>query len=121
MIKQIPDLPDNVIGFEYIGEVTGDDYRQVLEPVVAAATADDHKARMLVVLGADFEGFKGHAMVEDARVGRGNWSAWERIALVTDKRSIIDAMHLLGWMVPGQVKVFPTDSRKEAATWVSES
>ena len=51
----------------------------------------------------------------------GDWSAWKRIALVTDKRSIIDTMHLFGWMVPGESKVFPADSVKEAAIRASES
>lgn len=121
MIKQIPDLPDNVMGFAYVGKVSGDDYKQDFEPVVNAAAGDGHKVRIVVMLGPDFDGFEGRAMLEDARVGMGDWSAWERIALVTDKRSIIDAMHLFGWMVPGELKVFPADSVKEAATWASES
>ena len=121
MIKQIPDLPDNVLGFAYVGEVTGDDYKQDFEPVVNAAAVDGHKVRIVVTLGPDFDGFKAGAMVEDGRVGMGNWSAWERIALVTDKRSIVDTMHLFGWMVPGKLKVFPADSLTEAATWASEA
>lgn len=121
MIKPIPDLPANVIGCEFVGEVTTDDYRTALEPALAAATADGHKVRALVVLGPEFKGFKGGAMLEDTKVGLHNWSAWERIAIVTDRGSITEAIRFLGWMVPGEVKVFPASDQEAATTWASDS
>lgn len=121
MIKQIPDLPANVIGFEFIGEVTTDDYRTTLEPMLDASRSDGRKIRAVAVLGSAFEGWKGGAMVEDAKMGLGLWSAWERIAIVSDHKSIEESIHFLGWLVPGEVKVFPTTDLDAATTWAGES
>lgn len=121
MIKQIPDLPVNVVGFEFVGTVTSDDYRETLEPMLDAARAGDHKVRAIAVLGAGFEGWKGGALVEDTKVGVSLWSAWERIAIVTDRRSIEESIHFLGWLVPGEVKIFPTTDLDAATTWASQS
>jgi SpoIIAA-like len=121
MIKPIPDLPANVIGFEFVGSVTADDYVETLEPMLDAARASGNKIRAVAVLGSEFEGWKGGAMLEDAKVGLGLWSAWERIAIVSDRRSIEESIHLLGWLVPGEVKVFLSTELDAAATWASES
>ena len=38
MLEQIPNLPDNVVGFEAKGEITADDYQQHLVPGDRART-----------------------------------------------------------------------------------
>jgi hypothetical protein len=119
MITIIPDLPDGILGFEASGEVTADDYRLTLDPLVAQATAGGAKVRALAVLGPDLRGYKGGAALEDAKLGLRSWSSWERIALVTDDGRLREAVHLLGWMLPGDVAVFPTDQRAEAVAWLS--
>ena len=69
MFQVIDGLPDTVVALRAVGKVTGEDYRAVLEPAVARATADDAKARLLMVLGADFEGYDLGAVAADAGVG----------------------------------------------------
>jgi hypothetical protein len=51
MITVLTDLPDNVLGFEAKGEVTGDDYEQVLIPAVEKHLETAEKIRLLYVLG----------------------------------------------------------------------
>jgi hypothetical protein len=117
MINLISDLPAGIIGFEASGEVTADDYRQTLDPVVEQATAGGRKVRALAVLGPDL-GYKGGAVLEDARLGLRNWSAWERIAIVSDDHRLREAIHLLGWMLPGDVAVFASHRRDDAIAWL---
>jgi len=121
MIKLLSDLPDNTIGFEFVGEVTADDYREVLDPVLDRATAAGQKVRAVAVLGSEFSGFKGGAMLEDAKLGLHTWSAWERIAIVTDRDSVKESIRFLGWMVPGEIRVFPATDLDAATKWASES
>jgi len=121
MIKAITDLPPNVLGFEAIGEVTSDDYREALDPAIEAASSSGHKLRVLFVLGPRFSGFKGGAMIEDTKLGLRSWSAWERIAIVTDRGSITETIHLLGWLVPGEVRTFPVEDLGDATTWIIAS
>lgn len=51
MIELISGLPDEVVGFEGVGEVTSDDYKGTLIPAVEAALAAHGKIRLLYVLG----------------------------------------------------------------------
>ncbi len=119
MIRLLDGLPDSVIGFEAVGEVEAADYRSVLDPAVDAAVASHDKVRLLYVLGEEFEGYSGGAMWEDTKVGVKNWSHFEKIALVSDHRSYIDAVKAFGWLIPGEVKTFPLADSEAARTWVA--
>lgn len=118
MIRLTPGLPPGVVGFEAAGTVTAEEYRDVLDPAfdVAADAAD--KLRILAVLGPDFDGFEGGAMFEDAAAGLRHWSRWQRIAIVTDEGSVGTAVHWLGWLVPGDVRVFDPAQLAEARAWI---
>ena len=119
MIKRIPDLPENVIGFEASGEVTADDYESVLVPAADKAIKEQGTVRLLYVLGPDVSGFTAGAMWEDSKVGLEHRKAWERFAMVTDMDWVRDAMKLFGWVVPGEVRVFGNDQLAEAKAWIS--
>lgn len=117
MITVIEGLPAGIIGFEASGQVSAQDYQQTLDPLVEQAARSGAKVRALAVLGPDVD-YKGGAMLEDARLGLRNWSTWERIAIVSDDGRLREAIHLLGWMVPGEVRVFPAEQRPEAIVWL---
>jgi hypothetical protein len=120
MIRLMDDLPDNVIGFEAVGEVDAGDYKSTLDPAVDAALQSNDKLRLVYVLGDQFDGYTGGAMWEDTKLGIGHWGAWEKIALVTDKDWVDDAIKFMGWMVPGEIKVYPTVDVVAAKEWASE-
>ncbi|MGE5282848.1 MAG: STAS/SEC14 domain-containing protein [Chloroflexota bacterium] len=118
MIETIPGLPDGVIGFEAVGEVSADDYKDVLIPAVEAALKGD-RIRFLYVLGERFEGMSAGAMWEDTKVGFEHLRAWERMALVTDVEWIGHTVKAFGWTIPAQVRVFPVAERAAAEAWVA--
>lgn len=118
MIQLLTDLPEGVVGIEAIGHVEAGDYANVVEPAVRAALERSDKVRLLYVLGEEFEGYSAAASWEDAKLGIGHWSAWERIAIVTDRGWIRDAVKALGWMFPGEVRVFAATERPQAVVWV---
>ena len=120
MIKLIDNLPDNVIGFEAVGEVDARDYKSTLDPAVDAALENNDKLRLVYVLGKDFDGYSGGAMWEDTKLGVSHWGAWEKIALVTNKDWVDDAIKFMGWMVPGEIQVYPTEEVDAAKAWASE-
>src|SRR6188472_1661708 len=90
MIRLLTDLPEGVVGIEAVGHVEADDYANVVEPAIQAALQHSDKVRLLYVLGEGFEGYSAAASWEDAKLGIGHWSAWERIAIVTDHDWIRD-------------------------------
>ncbi|RLE18735.1 MAG: STAS/SEC14 domain-containing protein [Actinobacteria bacterium] len=120
MIRLIEGLPSNVIGFEAVGEVESDDYKNVLDPALDAAVADHDKIRFLYVLGAEFEGYSGGAMWQDTKVGVSHWAKFERIAFVSDHKAYDDMVKAFGWMIPGKLKVFALADLADAKEWVVE-
>jgi hypothetical protein len=120
MIELLTDVPEGVVGIRAVGHVEAADYSDVVEPAVRAALERSDKVRLLYVLGEEFEGYSAAASWEDAKLGIGHWSAWERIAIVTDRGWLRDAVKAFGWMFPGEVKVFAAGDQPAAAAWLAE-
>ena len=118
MLKLIEDLPEGVVGVEAHGKVTAEDYENVLVPAVEAARTDG-KVRLLYVFGDDFPDYTAGAAWEDAKLGLGHLRSWERIAIVSDEDWLRRAIGGLGWLMPGEIKVFETDDLDDAREWVA--
>ena len=119
MITRLADLPDNVIGLEATGELTSDDYKQVLAPAIKDQLERYDKVRLLVVLGTRFEGFTAGALWEDEKLLDTHLRSFEKIAVATDSGPVRGALHLFGWMIPGGVKLFGADEVEQATAWVT--
>jgi hypothetical protein len=119
MITLLEGLPENVVGAEATGTVTDDDYENVLIPAVRESRDAHGKVRLLYVLGEAFEGWTAGAMWQDAKLGLREPSAWEKIAVVSDRDWLRHAVGALGWMLPGEVRVFEVADLDEAKEWVA--
>jgi len=117
MIETIPGLPENVVGFEAVGKVSADDYKDVLIPTAEAALKKGGKVRLLYVLGERFEEISPGAMWQDTKLGVEHLGSWEKMALVTDVDWIGHTVKAFGWMMPGEVRVFPVAERADAEAW----
>ncbi len=120
MITIIPDLPDNVLGFEGSGTITGEDYETVLIPAVEAKLKESDKIRLLYHLGSDFEGYDLEAMWDDAKVGMSHLTSWEKIAVVTDTKWVRSGVKIFGFGIPGEVRAFEDSELSNAKEWVSQ-
>jgi hypothetical protein len=118
MITVLDDMPAGVLGFEATGKLTAGDYTDVLAPALEAAAAAG-AIRVVLVFPADFDGLAAGAVWQDLRLGVRDWSAWERIALVTDVRWMRDGLRMFAWAVPGEVKDFSTAERAQAVAWAA--
>jgi len=81
--------------------------------------AGDAGLRVLYVLGADFEGYEAEAGLDDFKMGMHNWSAFEKIALVTDDSAYRTMTKAFGFLMHGQVKVFAADELGQAKEWIA--
>jgi len=121
MIERIEEMPAGTIGLRASGELSKEDYVEVLEPAIRAGV-ESGELRLLFAL-SDFDGLGPGAWVEDAKTGMRAWvrdhSAWKRFALVTDVEWVARAMRMFAWMAPGEAKVFGLAQEAEARTWVS--
>lgn len=118
MIETLPDLPDGVIGFEAVGEVHSDDYRDTFIPALEAA-AEAGPIRCVYVLGDRFDGYSAGAAWQDTKLGVEHHGKWKRAALVSDHDWVRHLAGLFGWAVPGELKVFPLAQRDEAVAWAA--
>ncbi len=121
MLRPIPDLPDNAVGFTAIGMVTAEDYERDIIPAVEALWAQHKKVRFLYHLGADFEKFEAGAMWDDAKLGLKHLTGWEKIAVVSDVNWIRNGVKILGFAMPGHVRVFHNRDLSEAISWIEEA
>lgn len=120
MLKIINGLPDNIIGIEAEGEVTGSDYEEVFIPAVNEKLKVNKDIRLLYYLGSGFKGFSLKAMMVDAKVGIKKFSAWERVALVSDHQLSSILVKFFGYMFPSKVRVFSHTGLDEAKKWIAE-
>lgn len=121
MLEPIPDLPQNVIGFEARGKVVGTDYEEIVIPIVEARLKEHDKLRMLYFCPKeDFEGADLAAVWDDAKTGLKHLKAWERAALVTDVDWMRNMTKMFGFMMPCKVKVYREAEFEEAKVWISE-
>ena len=93
--------------------------------MVAAEAVEEMLARrknirFLYHIGDEFSGFDAKAMWDDAKVGLKHFSAWERVAVVTEVGWIRTAMKAFGFVMPGRVRVFGNSELAEARQWLSE-
>lgn len=117
MIEAIEDVPDGVIGLRAYGEVTADDYRDVMTPVLEDALARGG-VRLLYVLD-EHTTFSPGALFADARFSLGHLKGWERLAVVSDADWLENSIKAFGWMMPGEIRVFDDDEVDEAVAWLT--
>jgi hypothetical protein len=120
MVEQIPNLPENVLGFTAKGTVTAGDYESVIIPAVEALFARRAEVRFLYHLGKDFSGFEAGAMWDDAKLGLKHFAGWEKMAVVSDVEWLRAAVRIFGLAIPGQVRVFHDRELEQAKRWVGE-
>jgi hypothetical protein len=122
MVERIKEMPKGTIGFKVVDQLTGDDYRERIEPVLGAA-AESGEVRLLFEIDSGF-GMDAGAVIEDAKtglkLGLGHMKAWKRTALVTDVDWIRKAIKAFSFMAPGEVRVFEPGELGAAKVWVAE-
>jgi hypothetical protein len=118
MIKILEGFPDNVIAVSAVGRLARQDYEAVLTPRVEATAKKHPKIRCYYEIGADFSGMTPGAVWEDFRVGVDYWRRWERVAVVTDVTWIAHVVNALRFLLPGQIRIFPTGEKEAARAWV---
>ena len=119
MLDKISDLPDSVLGFRASGELTSDDYQNVLIPAVEAALQSRDKLRLLYLLGDDVTGFSAGAAWQDTKVGMAHATRWEKIAVVTDKDWLRHSVNIFGYLIPGEIKAFTAAEEADARAWIT--
>jgi hypothetical protein len=120
MLVEIDGLPENVFGLKAVGVVTKKDYVDVLIPLIEKQFLKNQKLKMIYHLGPEFKEFEYKAMWEDVKIGLKHFSQWEKVAIVTNWKSLGWFALLTGFFVPGNIRSFSNDYYEKALMWIKE-
>ena len=121
MFKVMENLPDHVIGIEVSEKVTAADYDEVLTPLITDRLSRHDRLDFICVFTDDWDGFESSAIWKDLQTGLGNFSAWGRLAVVSDSDWIENSVNFMGFMWPGHLRHFDDDELDQAKDWVSNT
>ena len=119
MIIQIPDVPNNMVGFRADGEVTKDDFELVKEEV-AQLVEKTGKLNYLLFLDNSPKDFTLGAWLQDALLGISNITKWNRAAIISDSEAVIKFTDVFSKLMPGEFRGYPKTEYAKAVNWVSE-
>ncbi len=121
MIEMLEGMPEGVTGIRVSGRLRGDELREIEPTMQDLLKAGD--IRIVEVIASDYEGFGPGGLVEDLKLGFGtvlpHYSAFKRIAIVSDKDWVAHTLHALAWLVPGELAVFGLDELDRAKEWAA--
>ena len=122
MIEILSDMPAGVLGIRVSGRVSGEDLKE-FQPALDELLTAGGDIRIVEVIDSDYQGFGRGGLVEDLKLGLGTLfsrhSAFKRVAVVSDKEWVVHTIHLVGWLMPGEVAVFGIDDLDRAKQWAA--
>ncbi len=123
MIEKLQDFPDNVAAYACHGHLTKADFAGVI-PHIQDKRARHKKLRAYTELAPDFAGIDPGARWDHTKFSFGHLFDWERSAIVTDVEWIKHAAKfygLFGFLLPGEIRAFPTAEAGKAREWIVEN
>src|SRR3954451_14976796 len=122
MVAVIPASAPGTLAFAISGRLTRADYEEVLLPPIRDTIARGEPIRVLAVID-DFHGLEAAPLLEElkavAKLGSRQSALASSFGVVTDVDWIRRGISLFGWMVPGEIRVFPTARRPDAESWLA--
>ena len=114
MLELIDGLPGNVVGIAVSGRLTMQDCQDVLIPAMQKSLQRHDKIRLYYELNSRFPG----AAWDDLELGLEDLSRCERVAIVTDIGWVRLTVKALRFLIPSEIRVFPTDQADEGRAWI---
>jgi hypothetical protein len=119
MLQFIKDLPDYVVGIRAIGEVDKSDYTEVLIPRMEELVKREGEINYLLVLETGVQNFTAASWWQDFKFGLKNFTKWNKIAVVTDQKSVEWLSDALKHFIPGESRGYRLSELNDAIDWVS--
>ena len=119
MLKIIDNLPKHVFGLRAIGDVSGDEIKNILIPGLESLSAKFGEIYYILVLETKVENFSAGAWIRDMITSIKHFTKWKKIAIVTNQAAVKNFADAFNYVSPGQAKGFPLNDLDEAMIWVS--
>ncbi|WP_284126246.1 SpoIIAA family protein [Parerythrobacter aestuarii] len=116
--ETIDGLPRDVVAVRAVGIITGEDYREMLLPLVQEKLKEHDKLKCLFVLDHDYTAYTGSAAWEDTKFDLALLRDFTRVAVVTDVEWMVKAFRLFGPLMPYDFRLFGLAELEEAKGWI---
>lgn len=113
-------LPSNVVGFRATGNVTREDFEQVVMPEVERLIKKTGKLNYLLILDTPLKEFTFGAWMQDVLLGIKHLTQWNRAAIITDSSGVQHFTQVFSALMPGEFRGFDKLDIDVAVDWVSE-
>jgi hypothetical protein len=117
MITLIEGLENNTVGARYEGDVTGEDYVNVLWPAVAEAAGTGEPVNIVAVMTDELHHMSFAAMLSDGQLGLRYRRDWGRIAFVSDHKHLDSLIEEKSKPFHLDVRVFTLAEEQAAIDW----
>ena len=114
MLELIDGLPGNIVGIAVSGRLTMQDCQDVLVPAMQKSLKRHEKIRLYYELNSRFPG----AAWDELDLGLEHASRCERVAIVTDIGWVRLTVKALRFLIPSEIRVFPTVQADEGRAWI---
>jgi hypothetical protein len=114
MLELLEGLPGNVVGIAVSGRLTMQDCQDVLVPAMQKSLKRHDKIRLYYELNSRFPG----AAWDELDFGLEHASRCERVAIVTDIGWVRLTVKALRFLIPSEIRVFPTVQADEGRAWI---
>ena len=120
MLQLINDFPPHVAGVHAFAEVTETEYENALIPLLDDLLKKNRTINFILVLETDIKDFEPGMWCGNVKIGLKYFFKWNKVAVVTDQKSVPGYSDLFKYIIPGKFKNFPLDQIDKAIRWVSE-
>ncbi len=120
MVEVITGLPKNVAAFNATGKVTADDYNKIINPIVKKIEKDFGKINYLLLLNTPLSNYTPGAWIKDLLLGIRYFPKWNKLGIVSDKKSIKRFTDFFGKFLPSVTKGFLIEDTEIAKRWISD-
>jgi hypothetical protein len=121
MVEQMMDVPAGMVGFRATGDVTEEDYKDVIVPAVEQLVRMWGTINFLLLLDTSVTRFTPGAWLQDALMGLRRITRWRRAAIVSDSEGVRKFTNIFSKLAPGEFKGFTKEQLPTAIAWTSES
>jgi len=118
MIQFMPESSGNVLGVKATGKLTDTEYKQVLIPKFEALFEQHEKLNVLFYMDGAFEGWDLEAAWDDASYGLKHRADFGKLAVVGGPAWVDWCIKLSGFLMKGEIKIFPADQLNRAWAWI---
>lgn len=119
MIEFMDESSGNLLGVRVSGKLTKAEYDSILLPQLAKLFKAHGQLNILIYMDEAFEGWDLEAAWEDASYGLRHQADIGKLAVVGGPAWVHWGIKLSGFLMKGEIRIFPSDQLADAWRWIS--